>query len=222
MKKTKVYIAKTDVLFCDDLYEKLFRSVSKERQEKTERLLLRKDKNMSLGAELLLKFALKAEETENFQIEYGEHSKPYIKDRDDIFFNLSHSEGIVMCVVSDGEVGCDVEKVRDINIDTAKRFFSPFEYEEIMKKETYEERKDTFFRLWTLKESFLKATGMGLGLPLKSFSIDISEDIIKIEQKVNSKKYYFKEYNMQDGYKYAVCGLTENFGKAEVVDICKS
>lgn len=218
MNKTKVYIAKTDCLFCEELYEKFFNTVSESRQKKTERLFSRKDKNMSLGAEVLLNVALKEMGIENFQIEYRENSKPFIKGRDDVFFNLSHSESVVMCAVSEKEVGCDVEKVRDINMKTAKRFFSNEEYQQIMEKETEEERIDTFFRLWTLKESFMKATGLGFKLPLNSFSIVFSGNEIKVIQAVRDGKYYLKEYSSEDGYKYAVCSLAEEFEKAVIVE----
>ncbi|MGN0106617.1 MAG: 4'-phosphopantetheinyl transferase family protein [Hominilimicola sp.] len=187
------------------------------RREKTDRLMFRKDKMLSLAADALMRKALSDREIEDFTLEYGKNGKPYIRDKN-IYFNLSHSENTVMCAVSDMEIGCDVEKVTDIDLEIAKRFFHSAEYEMLVKARTDEEKRDMFFRLWTLKESFLKATGLGMALPTDSFCIHINKDKISVFQDVNRENYYFKEYDFNDGYKYAVCGKSEHFEeKAEFV-----
>jgi 4'-phosphopantetheinyl transferase len=87
-------------------------------------------------------------------------------------FNLSHTRGFVACAITiDSEIGIDVEALnrRDVTVDIAERFLSPSEV--IILRSMAEERKhDTFFRFWTLKEAFIKATGEGLSRPLDSFS----------------------------------------------------
>lgn len=205
----KVYIARTDELKDDILFGRLYNAVSRDRREKTDKLIFRKDKMLSLAADALLKKALSDKGIKDFTLEYGKNGKPYISDKD-IYFNLSHSENTVMCAVSDMEIGCDAEKVADIDLEIAKRFFHRAEYE-MLAECTDTEKCDMFFRLWTLKESFVKSTGLGMELPMNSFCIDINKDNISVLQNVNQKKYYFKEYNLNDGYKYAVCGLSEQF-----------
>lgn len=205
----KVYIARTDELKDDILFGRLYNAVSRDRQEKTDKLIFRKDKMLSLAADALLKKALSDKGIKDFTLEYGKNGKPYISDTD-IYFNLSHSENTVMCAVSDMEIGCDAEKVTDIDLEIAKRFFHRAEYE-ILAECTDTEKCDMFFRLWTLKESFVKSTGLGMELPMNSFCIDINKDKISVLQNVSQEKYYFKEYNLNDGYKYAVCSLSEQF-----------
>lgn len=68
-----------------------------------------------------------------------------------------------------------------------------------------------FFRLWTLKESFVKALGKGILMPFDSFCIDFSGGEISVRQNVTSQQYFFKEYALGDGFKYAVCGLCGEF-----------
>lgn len=213
----KVYIARTEELNDDILFGRLYNAASRMRREKTDKLIFRKDKMLSLAAEALLKKALSDRGISDFALKYGKNGKPYIKDKD-IFFNLSHSENTIMCAVSDMEIGCDTEKITDIDLEIAKRFFCGTEYEMIAKERTDEGKRDMFFRLWTLKESFVKATGLGMALPMNSFCIDINKDKILVLQNVSQEKYYFKEYDINDGYKYAVCGKSEQFEeKAEFV-----
>jgi 4'-phosphopantetheinyl transferase len=90
-------------------------------------------------------------------------------------FNLSHSRGFVACAISDkAEVGIDVESLerRGMALDVAGRFFSASEVESL-RNAPPNEQAVRFFRLWTLKEAFIKATGEGLNRPLDSFSFSL-------------------------------------------------
>ena len=67
------------------------------------------------------------------------------------------------------------------------------------------ERDALFTRFWALKESFLKATGLGLTLPLGAFAVDLDGDRITIRQDVDKNEYRFFELDPADEYQYAVC-----------------
>ncbi|MBO6268186.1 MAG: 4-phosphopantetheinyl transferase family protein, partial [Clostridium sp.] len=73
-----------------------------------------------------------------------------------------------------------------------------------------------FFRFWTLKESFMKATGLGFRLPLDAFSIIPGPEGVTLRQQVDSRQYYFREYDLQDGYRYALCSAEKPVGEAEL------
>jgi 4'-phosphopantetheinyl transferase len=94
-------------------------------------------------------------------------------------FNLSHTDGLVVCLVAgDREVGVDAEDTRRTSstIDIAERYFSPDEVRELLAWPA-EHRHRRFFEYWTLKEAYIKARGLGLQLPLDQFTIQIpSED----------------------------------------------
>ncbi len=92
----------------------------------------------------------------------------------------------------------------------------------------YNEHKfaDGFFRIWTMKESFLKVTGLGMSLPLTDFTAVPSEkNITKIRQNINEKTYYVKEYEFRpitgghkpENYKISVCCENINFAD----EICR-
>jgi len=142
------------------------------------------------------------------EIRYGFETggKPFLKGLEWFHFNISHSEDLVMVAVSENRIGCDIEKWTEIDLDIAKKFFFREEYENIAAVTASEERNELFFRYWTLKESFMKATGLGMKLPLDSFSIIIGKNGgISVRQNVDTKNYDFAEIDAFPGYKCALC-----------------
>ncbi|MBK8012486.1 MAG: 4'-phosphopantetheinyl transferase superfamily protein [Deltaproteobacteria bacterium] len=90
-----------------------------------------------------------------------------------LFFNLSHTSGLLALAVSrDHEVGIDVEYcARSTDTDAIAEHV--FAVEELMELRTFKDpaaRRRHFFKLWTLKEAYIKARGMGLALPLKDMA----------------------------------------------------
>jgi len=88
-----------------------------------------------------------------------------------LYFNLSHTDGLAVCVAGRvRQLGVDVENVnRTVSfLELAKRFFAPIEYECVHDAPPHL-RRETFFRIWTLKEAYIKAQGKGLSIPLDSF-----------------------------------------------------
>ena len=110
---------------------------------------------------------------------YNEHGKPALEEtvrEDRVEFNLSHSQDIALiAVVLRSEVGIDVEGVRlDVTGDEiARRFFSPQEVEAIQALPP-EFRQEAFFSCWTRKESYIKARGQGLAIPLDEFDVSVN------------------------------------------------
>ena len=111
---------------------------------------------------------------EEITFETGEHGKPFVRDSD-VQFNVSHSGDCVLIgVIQHNSIGVDVECVRSKQDyrGIAKRFFSVAEYAAI---ELSEKPVEAFYRCWTRKEAFLKATGMGLSFGLSNFDVSVSE-----------------------------------------------
>ncbi len=201
--KPTVYIASIEQLNDSALYEALYSACSEMRKKRTDAYLRQNDKMLSVCAEALLRHAVKKNGFDFGEIVTGEHGKPYFKCGM-MHFNLSHSHGYAMCAVSDNEIGCDIEKVTDLNLPLAKRFFAPDEYNALIGLNTEAERTDMFFRLWTLKESFIKAVGLGMSLPLDSFCITAAKTV-KVTQTANKNEYFFAESDLVSGCKCAVC-----------------
>lgn len=204
---TLAYVANTEPLKESGLYGVAFDSVSAERKEKVSRYRFLKDRVLSIGAEVLLRKALTDCGITLPEIRYGFETggKPFLKGLEWFHFNISHSEDLVMVAVSENRIGCDIEKWTEIDLDIAKKFFFREEYENIAAVTASEERNELFFRYWTLKESFMKATGLGMKLPLDSFSIIIGKNGAAVRQNVDTKNYDFAETGAFTGYKCALC-----------------
>lgn len=87
-------------------------------------------------------------------------------------FNISHTHGLVACIVTDGiDCGVDVEQTRPMD-DLWAIARSVFAERELADLRTLQvlDQEPRFYDYWTLKESYIKARGMGLSLPLQAFS----------------------------------------------------
>ena len=174
---------------------------------------------LSLCGRVLLGYILKKYyDISSFSYHYGENGKPYLKDVA-VFFSISHSGNYVLCCVSEKEIGCDIEKIKDYNPKVAKRFFTAKEAQILKNKET----EDVYFaKLWTLKESILKKEGTGIvgGLDTYCFADYIGEE--KFEA------YGYAFYNCRFGeYMLAVCSeksdfIAEIISKEKIADFMRS
>jgi 4'-phosphopantetheinyl transferase len=93
----------------------------------------------------------------------------------DVRFNVSHSGGIALLAFTRGrEIGVDVELLRrDSDLEgISRRFFSAHEQRQLAALPD-EEKIEGFFRCWTRKEAYIKATGDGLSLPLDQFDVSV-------------------------------------------------
>lgn len=193
--------------------EALFRDklklLSPYRQQKIAILKHDKDKNRSLGAGIALDHALETYGLREKSIEYefGEWGKPFLKYHPNIHFSLSHSGDYAICSIGDKAMGNDIELIKPGRLKVADRFFAREELVWMYAAQNEAGITDRMFRIWTMKESFLKATGKGISLPLGNFSVIVDEEKNKIHVKhtFNAKYYYMKEYSELDGYCVAVC-----------------
>lgn len=109
-------------------------------------------------------------------IKKGVHGKPFWAGQEKIYFNVSNTTGIVVCAVSDLDVGADTEQIRPVRTAVIKRCCTEDEIGYIMANsgESQEEQKrEKFFQLWTLKESYIKMTGKGMYFPIKDAAFSI-------------------------------------------------
>lgn len=197
------------------IFNELMLYLAHDKQDKIRRFRYEKDAERSLAAELLIRAIICSKlKLKNSGIIFLKNSfgKPYLMDYDNFYFNISHSGNWVVCAVDDFEVGIDIEEIKDIDMDIAKRFFNENEYYDLMNK-VDKDRKAYFYDLWTLKESYIKNCGKGLSIPLSSFSLSVNNDSINFKTDAEDKNYYFKQYYIDEGYKMAVCAKHENFPK---------
>ncbi|WP_340926779.1 4'-phosphopantetheinyl transferase family protein [Paenibacillus sp. FSL R5-0527] len=186
--------------------------VSFEKKEKLAKFKSKKDFQRSLFADLLVRALLIKRigiMNSKLQFSINDYGKPLLRNSK-IEYNLSHSGEWVVCAIDQFQIGIDIEKIVPISLGIAKRFFSYKEYYQIINKDP-NERNDFFFDLWTLKESYLKATGYGLSIPLSTFSFALNKNEIVFESNDVNEKFYFKQYDIADSYKFAVCAISNLF-----------
>ena len=196
----KIYYADISNLDIDNLdIDKNLKDISVYRQEKLNKIKPILSKKQSLGAELLLNFAAK----ENFpdislplNIKIEQLGKPYC-DELPFFFSLSHSGNFSACTICEKEIGLDIQKPSVYKENILKRQFSVSEQEYI---ENAEDKNKAFTKLWSMKESYIKALGTGLHTALNSFSV-WPQAIIKSE---SSEIYNIQSYCIED-YWFSVC-----------------
>lgn len=178
--------------------ENILRKMSAKRLEKISRIKPENLKKQSIGAELVLNAALKREINAQTPVlwDTDDNGKLFIPG-EKIHVNLSHSGDWAVCAVSDGSVGIDIERVRCADTALAKRFFTSEEHEYIRNSPSPDE---AFFEVWVRKESFVKAVGKGLAIPLSSFCV------LNGTVEHDGKVYRFKKYSVADkSYKLCVC-----------------
>jgi 4'-phosphopantetheinyl transferase len=105
----------------------------------------------------------------------GPHGRPEIgSPATDLRFNLSHSAGLVACVLGRGRaVGVDVEDLTRRAPDPAVvlRYCSPEEADDV--RAHGDRWRDRFLTYWTLKEAYLKARGLGISVALSDITFDL-------------------------------------------------
>ncbi|MBR7049874.1 MAG: 4'-phosphopantetheinyl transferase superfamily protein [Methanobrevibacter sp.] len=183
--------------------KKAYSSVSKDRKDKIDFYRFEKDKKLSAGAYLLLKKLLSEENITNPLFKTEKYGKAYISNFENVYFNLSHSGKMVLCAISDREVGVDIEySDPEIDLNIAKLYFYNGEYESIMNSQN---PADEFFKYWVLKESYMKYTGLGMNLKLDSFEIKIGDEI---KLKNDDEGLKFNLFNVEN-YKIGIASHYE-------------
>lgn len=196
----RTWIADITPLYREECYRTLYETLPDFRKEKADRMRFQEGKAQSVGAWALL---------EKVRNEYKVSEKAA--------FNLSHSGDYVLCSVDMSssmktQVGCDIEEMKEPNMKVAKRFFCPSEYEEITRQEDSRKQRETFYRFWVLKESFMKATRQGMALDMQSFEIQLAQPPVLLRKPEEfPARYYYQEYELPDlSYKIAVCSTDKS------------
>jgi 4'-phosphopantetheinyl transferase len=169
-------------------------------------LIKKREKERELGRSLLMKgleekTGITYEAGNEPLIKKGPHGKPYLAEHPEFHYNISHTEGLVVCAVGDSELGVDVEKIRPYRDAILKKTLSEME-QRILDGKPEEEKQEWFFRFWTLKESYVKASGSGLTVPPSEISfVPGTDDNIWCSQ----PGYYFWQQKLGDDYILSLC-----------------
>ncbi len=156
------------------------------------------DRQRTLIGKLLLTAGLKSLSLTAYVLEelkYTTFLKPYFDS--EIDFNISHSGECVICAISStNKIGIDVEEIQDVPVFDFENYFSKEEWARIQKAD---DSLYAFYSLWTQKESFIKAIGTGLHLPLNE--VTVNDNIITWDD----KEWFLHEIKLDQKYVAHLC-----------------
>lgn len=131
-----------------------------------------------------------------------------------LFFNISHSDDQLLLGFSNSEIGVDIERI-DSTVDTegiSKSHFSEIELQKMMTCPS-DKRAETFFEIWTKKESLIKGIGKGLSIPLQNFNVTHQNGKVlwKFSNEKNYGNWYVRNIETKQGFKAASATQKEIF-----------
>ena len=159
--------------------------MTKEEYDRQQRFRFAKHQHQFLITRALVRTTLSRYftiEPEHWRFVQNSYGKPEIRVADGmppLRFNLSHTDGLILCGVSlNADIGVDVEYLerKCTALEIADRFFSPTEVKDLEALASESDQQKRFFEYWVLKESYIKARGMGLALPLEQFTFHLAEN----------------------------------------------
>ena len=153
--------------------------LSEEEQQRCRRFHFEHDRKHYLTAHAMLRLCLAHHlgcDPQQVELAVGRNGKPELVAQSfeaPLSFNLSHTRGMVACIVTSGRAcGIDVEGIQLLPemAGMAQTVYSEKENSWLARQQTTQSQ--SFFALWTLKEAYIKATGLGMSAPLRQISID--------------------------------------------------
>lgn len=201
----QIVYADVSPLWEDELYEKIYNQIPKWRKEKADAYKVKKAKCLSVGASFLFVYTLRQMGREDLidKVVFSDNGKPYFEGEKTLFFNMSHSESMAMCVFSDAAVGGDIQYCQKDVKGIADRFYTAGERQYMYNTDdgTASEMdcdadiiRDRFYRIWTRKESYIKLTGEGLSKSFDSFDV-FGLDCDFVETKIDDYRICVASYN---------------------------
>lgn len=175
----EVHIWKTEANEDLFLYQSNLHLLNDEEKDKAGRFKFTKDRVNFETGKIMLRILIGAYlgiEPKEVNFSHGLYGKPFLKNDHELKFNLSHAGNVLISGFSIGhDIGVDVE-YNKMNIELAEiasHFFSKKEYDLLMQL-PQGKRLSAFYSCWTRKESFIKAKGSGLSIPLSKFDVSLS------------------------------------------------
>jgi 4'-phosphopantetheinyl transferase len=204
--------------------------LSEEELEKQARFRFERDRHRYLVTRAMVRTVLSKYadvEPREWQFAVNEHGKPSIATEHatarGLEFNASHTVGLVALAVARGRaIGVDVENIRSLPVDLAiaDRYFASVEVDALHALPR-EQQLRRFFEYWTLKESYIKARGMGLSIPLDrfAFSLEGSPPIqltVDPSLRDSAERWMHWQVPVADEYLAAVCAERGGGGQLEL------
>ena len=164
----------------DGQYRAMYDAMSPERRARADGFRFKDDRMRCICADMLCrKMLAKASglDAKSILFAQGEKGKPYANVP--CHFNVSHSADFVLCAVSEGPIGVDIEQIKPFRAGLVARYFSDTEAAYVWSGKAEQTGNVTdpdtcarFYRVWTAKEAYVKMTGTGISTDLSAVTFD--------------------------------------------------
>lgn len=202
----------------DEYFEELVSRLDNEKQQNIRSMKDYHTAHTALTSALFIKYVIRLLlrlRYDEMEFATNQYNKPYLAGNDMFHYNLSHSGEWVVCAVDETPIGIDIEKM-DHHPKLPLDVLSP---EEKLAYDSFLGPMDKslfFYKIWTRKESYIKAIGIGLQMPLDGidvFSQNKKGIIFPVVDSVRQERVLIKEYYLDKDYALAVCAIHENFAE---------
>ncbi|WP_375333157.1 MULTISPECIES: 4'-phosphopantetheinyl transferase family protein [unclassified Candidatus Tisiphia] len=202
LKINEVHIWSTCLLENPQDLDLQYSYLSTDEKERAEKFYFARDKIKFIQRRCLLRFIIAGYtgiSVNDIQFKYNEYGKPKLKNNIiGLSFNVSHSHDfIVLAFTRYNEVGIDIELTKEDNVNwlITSDIFTNNEINLFHDLASFNTR-EIFYKLWSGKEAYLKALGVGLSIPLNSVEITfVGDKKIKL---VNNQCTSYEPYYLID------------------------
>ena len=226
-----VWLTFADETFSASLLDEYGRLMTEDERAREARYIFERDRRRHRITRALVRTVLSRYapvSPEHWSFTQNEYGRPEIAGSDLPanlpFFNVSHAAGLIaMAVGPQPSVGIDTEdfRARRAPLEVADRFFSPRE-RAALDSCPLDTRDELFFEYWTLKESYIKARGMGLSIPIHRFGFEFPNPreiaVVFSEEIADSPdRWRFWQFRPRENYVVAVCAQLASTGRENPV-----
>ncbi len=179
----EVYLLKIDLEYIKPTLSNpcLIPSLNDEEAKRCQQFRFKKDRISFAISRYFTKHVLSdltAIDASQIQFDYNAYGKPFfINNSTNIQFNISHSGDLILIGLGHNyELGVDVEKWHpNIEFDDIAQSVFSLEEQRYLRQASKQDKQKVFYHFWSLKESFIKEEGLGLQLPLDSFTMAFTD-----------------------------------------------
>ena len=212
LPENELHVWRANLNLAPEVLERLALTLANDEKARAARFHFARDRDHFTACRGILRELLGAylrHSPASIEFSYGEFGKPAHRAQDShpaIRFNLSHSSGLaVLAFARSCEIGIDLEPISGefAGEEIARRYFSAPEVAELIALPA-ETRPEGFSLCWTRKEAYVKARGMGLHIPLDSFSVSLTPNQPELLESEDSERWRLRSFKPAPGFAAAI------------------
>ena len=189
-----------------DLKADLYKFLNSIEVKKAKRFYKEIDRNRFIIYRSILKLILGAYtklDVKKIYLDYDFNKKPYLASHPWLHFNISHSENFAVIAISRKKVGIDIEYLSE-DFKFTNLLPDIFDDNERLIIQNAADKKNTFYTLWTRKESFVKALGKGIDEDFKYIPSSDGQHSVDFELIKNTQNWQVYSFDLADHYLGAI------------------